>query len=312
MVTGKEIVPGIQPRDPGPVLYIGQEEDVEQMKVRIMMMMRGHGIEADLSLFMYMKLRGSSLIDSAELIGEKAADHRAKLIIIDSAQATWGSETEGVRDYATRWFNAVDSLLIPTLIIEHPNLAGTKENKGAGFAAGTSVKRDRCGHVWGVKSIEIPPKPDMPYRYHVTLVDSKRNYVARQPDITYEVVVQGHQWTRFMVADALTAESVVEASSVWNALASVLKEPDEEHEEGWTTAELQAHLGAKDDRRIRQELALGVWRPAAWATGMEARAVQVEGTGGRGNPARWVLESRKSELVEMGFAPGDEDGGMLS
>lgn len=309
VITGEEILPGIEPRIPGPVIYIGQEEDEAQMRVRVEMMMRGHEIKADLHRYLFMKLRGGSLIDSAELIAERAAEIKASLVIIDSAQATWGTEGDAVRDYATRWFNAVDMLGVPTLIVEHPNLFGTKKDDGAGFAAGTSVKRDRAGHVWGVKSIEIPAAEGMPYRYHVTLKDAKRNYVARQPDIIYEILIHGHQWARFQPAEVLTAESIVDPSRLFAALASIMRAPDEEHEEGWTAAELAARMKAKDDRRIRGELGLDLWRQASWDPDLEVKARKVAGSGTKGDPARYLLESRpKMDLL----FPTEEVEGLLN
>jgi hypothetical protein len=272
------------------------------MRIRVEMMIRGHGLKVDLGRYLFMKLRGNSLIDSAEAVAERAGDIGAKLIIVDSAQATWGAEGDGVRDYATSWYNAVDSLGVPTLIIEHPNLAGTKKNDGSGWAAGTTVKRDRSGHVWGVKSVEIPAAAGHPFRYHVTLQDAKRNYLARQPDITYEVMFGGYEWTKFAPAGGLTAESVVDASRTFGVLASIMREADEEHEEGWTVAELAERTKAKDDRRIRAELGLDLWRPVPWNEALEGKMVKADGTGGRENPAKYLLDTRPVN-VPLPFAP---------
>lgn len=309
VITGEELLPGIEPRNPGPVIYIGQEEDAAQMRVRVEMMMRGHEIKADLGRYLFMKLRGSSLIDSAEMIAEKADEIKASMVIIDSAQATWGTEGDAIRDYATRWFNAVDSLATPTLIIEHPNLFGTKKDDGSGMAAGTSVKRDRSGHVWGVKSVEIPAADGMPYRYHVTLKDAKRNYVARQPDIIYEVLINGHQWTKFVPAEVLTAESIVDASRLFAALASIMRGPDELHDEGWTAAELAQRMKAKDDRRIRTELGLDIWRLSPWDADVEVKMRKVIGSGTKGDPARYLLETRPK--IDYLF-PTEEVEGLLN
>jgi len=306
VMTGQTILPGIEPRISGPVIYIGQEEDAPQMRVRIEMMMRGHDIKADLREYIFIKLRGGSLIDSAEMVAERAADRKVALIIIDSAQATWGTEGDAVRDYASRWFNAVDSMGVPTLIIEHPNLLGTKKDDGSGWAAGTTVKRDRSGHVWGVKSVEIPAADGMPFRYHVTLKDAKRNYVARQPDIIYEVMINGHKWAKFAPADILSAESIVDASRLFAALASIMREPDETHEEGWTIAELTDRMKAKDDRRIRSELTLDLWREAPWDKDVEVKMVKAAGSGTKSDPARFLLVTQPK--IDFLFSTDEVDG----
>ena len=310
VATGVDIVPGISSRVRGPVIYIGQEEDAEQMRVRVQMMLKGHQVEASLRDFYYMKLRGGSLLDSAEMIAEASANKGAKLVIVDAAQATWGDNSEsGVREYASRWYGAIEMFETPTLVIDHPSLAGMKQKGGVELmAAGTSVKRDRSGHVWTVRSIEVPVREGQPYKYHVTLTDAKRNYVGRQPNIDYETVVSGHEWSKFIEAGELDAEAVVDASRTFSALASIMREPDELHEEGWTSSELQTRMKHKDDRRIRSELNLGQWRPAPWSNEIEVTITQVEGTGGagRGNPARYLLEQRHV-AVQMSMAPGDGD-----
>jgi hypothetical protein len=308
-----ELIPGIEPRVSGPVIYIGQEENTDQMRARTEMMCRGHGIKLQKSRLIFMKLRGGSLIDSAERIGEQVGHWKAVLVIVDSAQATWGDGGDAIREYASRWFSAVERLGAPTLIIEHPNLAGTKKPGQFLEAAGTSVKRDRSGHVWSVSSVEIPVRPGSPLKYHVTLKDVKRNYVARQPDIIYESMVHGHDWTRFVVADAISSDTVIDGSRTWEAVSSTIRELDEFHAEGWTTAEIATHLKYKDDRRVRQELLLDVWRPHPRNSEIEEKAELVEGTGdGRGNPKRYRLTSRyvSRDPVQMSMAPGDD--GLLS
>lgn len=308
VTTGNAILERIEPRLEGPVLYVGQEETRFQFAARVEMICRGHEMARPKHLY-YLKLRGSSLIDAAEVLAEQAATRKAALVIIDSAQATWGSETEGVRDYATRWFNAVDLLNVPVLIIEHPNLADSRKSGGnGGYAAGTSVKRDRVGHSWALKSVAIPPPPGAPYRYHVTLSDMKRNYVAKQDDITYETFVQGFEWMRFLEAEELSADSVINSSSrIDDAVASIMREPDDTHSEyGWKVAELKERMHAKDDRRIRQALMADYWRPARWNPGIQFRFVRVEGSGSNNitNPARFLLNT------EVHADQGAEEAGL--
>lgn len=316
VVSGVNVVPGIEAREHGAVVYIGQEEDAVQMKVRIMQLLKGHNIDpACLRDFHYVKLRGSSLLDSAEMVAEAAANVKAKLVVVDSAQATWGNNDDGnVREYASRWFNAVDMLETPTLIIDHPSLAGMKQKNGAELmAAGTSVKRDRSGHVWTVRSIEIPVREGQPFKYHVTLTDAKRNYVSRQPNITYETAVFRHEWMKFIEAGEMDAAAVVESSRTFQTIVSIMRNeayPTTQAGEGWTSAELAKQMQAKDDRRIRSELTLGQWRPDPLTNEREVTITQVEGTGGRGNPGRFVLETRNVAVqlsVLPGGVTGDED-----
>jgi len=311
VATGQRILERIEPRAEGPVFYIGQEEDAAQWGARLEMICRGHELAKPKWLY-YLKLKGSSLIESAEMLAEQVASRKAVLVVIDSAQATWGSETEGVRDYATRYFNAVESLGTAVLVIEHPNLADSRKNGGSGgFAAGTSVKRDRVGHSWTLKSVAIAPAADHPYRYHVTLEDVKRNYVPKQDNITYETLVKGYEWMQFREADELSAESIVDSSSRQDdALAAIMREPDDTHiEYGWPVNELRERLHAKDDRRIRQALMAPYWRPANWNPGIRFRFDKVEGSGSNHitNPARFRL-STEIRVEDEGLGTGEYDG----
>jgi len=308
VVTGKPILEALQPRSEGPVIYIGQEEDKEQWAARAAMLCRGHAIQKPKHLH-YMKLKGSSLIDSAELVAEMVSLKSAVLVIVDSAQATWGGGDEAVREYASRWFNAVEQIGTAVLVIEHPNLAEQKKPSAGGFAAGTSVKRDRVGHAWNLKSVAMPPRPGEPYRYHVTLTDVKRNYVGKQPDITYEQLVHGFDYIRFEEADALTASTIVDSPSrLDHLIAGRLRQADDDHEEGvgWSVAELQQVLNQKDDRRIRQSLMADYWRPTDWMPNAKFRFTKVPGTGSDRtiDPARFLIEVERTP-VQMSIAPGD-------
>lgn len=310
VVTGKKYLDRLDPRVQGPVLYVGQEEDREQWGAALAMICKGHQVDMPKDYY-YLKLTGGSLIESAELLAEKAASRKAALVIIDSAQATWGSESDNVRGYASTWYNQVAQIGTPVLIVEHPNLADTrKPDTNGGFAAGTSVKRDRVGHAWFMKSLEMPRRDGQPLRYHVTLTDTKRNYVAKQPDIVYETIIHGYEWMKFVEAEALTADTVVAAASnLDDAIASIIRLGDSDHEDlGWTVNDLVSRLKLKDDKRPRQSLSGDYWRPSGWDPGVEYRFEKVQGTGTNHitNPARFQLVTRTA-MVQMSMAPGDPE-----
>lgn len=306
VVTGKALLPRIDPKIQGPVLYIGQEEDKEQWAARLHQMCRGHGIEVP-KYYTYLRLASGSLIDSAELVAELAAVRHAVLIIVDSAQATWGNESESVRGYASSWFNAIDQLGVPTLIVEHPNRGDTGKPTPGGFAAGSSVKRDRVGHSWNLKSVEMPVRPDEPLRYHVTLSDTKRNYVARQQDITYETLIHGHEWIRFVEAGEMSAETIVNYSSKVDELVAAKMRTDGGD---WTNAQIVKAI-EKDDRDVRRSLLSDHWRESRWDPDLQYKFEKVPGTGepygSRTNPAKYRLVTQRAGGVQMSMLPGDPD-----
>lgn len=301
VVTGQRVLPGCEPRVQGPVLYVGQEEDPEQWGKRLEMICRGLGIARPHG-YRYVQLPSSSLIASADALAERVAIRGAALVIIDSAQATWGDGTEaGVREYATRWFHAVKRLGVPAWVVEHPNRFDTRNGHDL-EAAGTSVKGDRAGHQWTLESVELPLLGNGEARYHVTLQDTKRSYVAKQPDFTFVTRFHEHEWVRFEEASALTAETIIESTRLFRDIVATMRQ-NAPHEEGWTLAELTKALGQKSDGRIRTELSTSdMWRVSQG--GYAERIVRAhEGSRGRGRATRYILETRMPELPA---APGDE------
>ena len=306
VVTGRLFLPRVEPRVQGPVIYIGQEEDAAQWAARLQMICSGYGIERPRH-YHYMQLRNSSLIESAEIVAEQAANKRAVLVIIDSAQATWGSADDQVRDYATRWFNAVKQIGVPAWVVDHPNRSESKNggtNGNSVSAAGTSVKEDRVGHWWAMKSVEIPVPDGTPHRYHVTLSDGGRNYVARQPDIEYEVLHRGYDWVRFEEAGPLALSLPAISSALFRKLAATMRQNGAQAE--WSEAQLADRIG-RSTRQIHDALRDGLeWRRSVDGE-YEERIVCVQQGGGRGRASQYALETRQPP-VTMGSAPGADEG----
>jgi hypothetical protein len=303
VATGASILERLDPRVEGPVLYIGQEESKEQWANRVRQMCRGHEIRQP-KHFHYMKLANASLVESAERVAEAANGIKAKLVIIDSVQATWGAESDSVRGWATQWFNAVELLEVPTLVIDHPNRSETGAGKqnDDGFAAGSSVKRDRVGHSWALKSLQLPTRPDDPIRYHVTLRDTKRNYVARQDDINYITEIYRYDWIRLSDDEAISAGAVIDASRAFTRIMELISVDPSVRE--WSAEMLAERLGYKDSRHTRRELNNPIWRADPDDIDREVRFVKVEGTGVRGNIALYRLERRR-KVVQLSIV-GDE------
>ena len=322
VVTGQAFLERLEPRVKGPVIYIGQEEDAKQWKARLVMLCRGYQLSDEecehvYHNFIYMRIpEESSIIDSAEVLAERAATLKAVMIIIDSAQATWGGGDDQIREYASRWYSAVSMIGVPALVIEHPNASDQRKGGGTGgFAAGTSVKRDRVGHAWSMTSLEMPrPQDQGPYRYHVTLKDEKRNYVAKQPDIIYETVVSGFQWMKIEEAEALTAETIVGTSRLWGAIASIMRDPDEDRIDlGWTIDEITTRLKQRDPRRVGTELRTNQWRQHPDRPDIQEKPLKVFGTGtSKNNPGRYKLVSRhisdQMELDDVDADSGTDSG----
>lgn len=151
----REVVPGIAPRRKGPVLYVAAEAPlVASHRRSIESICRGldmgvDDIEFPIELY---PTRGKPLHKIARSLAERAADFT--LVILDSLQAllSVSEHTAGVRERDTMFWNAIDQIDRPTLIIAHPNREDAQRwAKSDGRAAGSDVTRDRARISWAAK-----------------------------------------------------------------------------------------------------------------------------------------------------------------
>lgn len=150
--AGREIVPGIAPRTKGPVLYVAAEAPLVASHWRSLdAICRGAGIgldELDHPIRLYAP-HGKPLHRVAREVAEMAKDYAT--VVLDSLQAllSVGEHSAGVRERDTIFWNAVDQIERPTLIIAHPNREDAQRwNRSDGRAAGSDVTRDRARISW--------------------------------------------------------------------------------------------------------------------------------------------------------------------
>jgi hypothetical protein len=152
MATGREVIPGIIPRITGPVLYVAAEAGVAAMHARsIESISRGIGIGRSSIEHPITMLRtlGRPLNKIARSIGEQGHDHA--LIVLDSLQALLpvNEHGGGIRDRDTVFWNALEQIDRPTLVIAHPNREDAKRwAKSDGRSAGSDTTRDRTRISW--------------------------------------------------------------------------------------------------------------------------------------------------------------------
>ena len=147
------VIPGIEPVGPArPVLYVAAEDSGAHWHARsVEAICRGVGLaRADLAepieLF---DARGRPLHRIARAVAERAADFGA--IVLDSQQALLAQldPSGGIRDRDSLFWNAVDGLERPVLIIAHPNRADARDwERADGRVAGSEVNRDRVRMLW--------------------------------------------------------------------------------------------------------------------------------------------------------------------
>ncbi len=165
--AGVEIIPGIRPTRTGPVLYVAAEDPAAFWHARnVEAICRGAGLDRrsiahGVLLF---DARGRALHRIARSIAERAADYAA--VILDSHQALLqSSEQGGVRDRDSLFWNALDQIGKPTLILAHPNRADRQRwEKADGSMAGSDVNRDRARMSWRGRWRDEPAVPGTSFR----------------------------------------------------------------------------------------------------------------------------------------------------
>lgn len=189
-----EIIPGIAPMGPPrPVLYVAGEDPVPHWHSRsIEAICRGAGMSRDeivepIELY---DASGRSLHRLARGLAERASDFGA--VILDSQQALLPplDASGAIRDRDAMFWNAVDQLGIPTLIIAHPNRSDARSWKDAdGRIAGSEVNRDRARMAWRMTWEDDAAIAGTSFRRY-TLQNVKSNHGPKEGPLSF-----GASWT---------------------------------------------------------------------------------------------------------------------
>lgn len=187
VAAGVEIVPGLRPVVSGPVLYVAAEDPVAEWHARSLeAIARGAGLDRSRAGYRIrlQDVRGRKLHRIGRTLAEMAADYA--LVILDSLQALLPSSEAaggGVRDRDSLFFDAVDAIGRPTLIIAHPNLTGARKWEEAdGRVAGSEVNRDRLRMSWRATWKDEPAMAGTTFRRY-TLACTKWNHGVRPAPI---------------------------------------------------------------------------------------------------------------------------------
>lgn len=200
VASGAEIIPGIRPMSDGPVLYVAGEDPVAAWHTRsVEAIARGAGIDRRTvrHRITLQDVRGRKLHRIGRTIAEMAVDHA--LVVLDSQQSLLPSAEAaggGVRDRDSLFFDAVDAIARPVLIVAHPNLIGARKWSDAdGRMAGSEVNRDRLRMSWRLGWKDEPAVAGSSFRRY-TATCTKWNHGPRPAPLAF-----GAAWT-FGVDDA--------------------------------------------------------------------------------------------------------------
>lgn len=183
VASSVEIIPGVRPVTAGPVLYVAGEDPVAEWHTRsVEAICRGAGIDrcGIRNRITLLDVRGRKLHRIGRTVAEMAADFA--LVVLDSQQSLLPSAEAaggGVRDRDSVFFDAVDAIARPVLIIAHPNLTGARRWEEAdGRIAGSEVNRDRLRMSWRATWKDEPAIVGTSFRRY-TLTCTKWNHGPR-------------------------------------------------------------------------------------------------------------------------------------
>lgn len=150
VATGREIIPGIVPTGPAPVLYLDWETDGPVINDRIQAIARGHGFKPE-NMFYRRCVR--PLADDAEDLSMIVAERKIVLVIIDSAAYAQGTQGEygDANEAVLRMHEAIRIIGVTSLIVDHINKTDAKAKGGAATPYGSVYKTNAARISWEVR-----------------------------------------------------------------------------------------------------------------------------------------------------------------
>jgi hypothetical protein len=234
VASGAELVPGSPPMRTGPVLYLDWEDDGNLFHSRLRQIVRGGRLDPKVSEAVHYLRPKVPLIEAAEIFAEMIDREGIAGVVIDSrGNAQTGSL---VADDDTRaFFDAIDHLGAPPLIIDHLDKASVRSATPATHSFGSVFTRGRIASSWNVRMIRKGGAETV-----VTLTDAKWNHGPNRATRTFVL-----DWTEGLVVQRMAmALGVDEEEEGRRSIGDEIAQLLEEHPPpGLTAAEMADLLG---------------------------------------------------------------------
>lgn len=168
----------------GNVLYLDWEEPDKEaytQKKRFHAILKGLGITDDRQ-FLHLTCN-RTFVDMLPQIKQLVRDRKIALIIIDSQMAATASNANYAQDVvSSQFFNAVNSLHVTALIVDHITKADMHGDEVALAAYGSIVKFNRARVQYALETEEITPT-----EFNLSLIRTKNNNVPKIKPIGIKV-----------------------------------------------------------------------------------------------------------------------------
>lgn len=137
-------VVGMAVRDPVPVLYLDWETDQWTARERLQAIVNGHGLTS--MPMVHYRRQVASIDSAAQEIRREVARLGAGMVVVDSMGAARGGEPESA-ELTIRTFNALRSLAVPALIVDHVTKASGND---AQTSFGSVYTHNLARLTWGM------------------------------------------------------------------------------------------------------------------------------------------------------------------
>lgn len=173
VATGLEVVPGLKPRDVGPVLYLDWETDGYVVNERIRSIATGSSFEPVNILY---RRCNRPLADDADELSHICATRGVKFILIDSAGMAMGAGGDygDANESTIRLFDAIRHIGLSTLVVDHVSKQEMKTADGKTKAAlpyGSVYKVNLSRSAWELRNTTAEGDE----RLSLSLVHAKAN-----------------------------------------------------------------------------------------------------------------------------------------
>lgn len=162
------------------VLYLDWESDEETMSRRVAKLKNGLNINEHIPL-RYKRMNGL-LADQIDELATEIAENDYKLVIVDAMAKATANAPEGATSALTM-FDAMDSLEVDYLIIDHIDKASLRPGQGNGKPYGSIFKFNSARSVWFASTQGEPGESEI----YVKLEQTKANDMTRSKPLPLRI-----------------------------------------------------------------------------------------------------------------------------
>lgn len=179
------VIPGVKPIEKRNGLYLDWEDSAETQAERFSMLLRGQGLDPHEYGLLH-RTCSAPLSDSISTVKGIIDANNISYLVIDSAALACGGGPESA-DGALNFFNALNRLKVPSLIIAHQ-----VKNSNQPYPFGSIFWHNSARCTWEIKGRDNN-NTDNSGNVAIRLLNQKSNRGAREREKAYEIIFTSDQ-----------------------------------------------------------------------------------------------------------------------